>query len=353
MSTHMNGRPKQPLRIGVVGLGYWGPNLVRNLHEVPDVEVAAICDLDEEALAKVGRRFPAVPQTTSYADVLADDSVDAVVIATPVGTHAALAHEALEAEKHVFLEKPLASSLEEALTLHEQATQRGLVLMVGHTFLYSPPVNMVRDLVTSGAIGDIYFVSMSRVNLGIHQRDVSVVWDLGPHDFSILRYWLGETPTHVSAVSRGCVFPANPDVAFVHLEFPSGVIAHVELSWLAPSKLRRTTVVGSERMIVYDDTSLEPVRIFDAGVQLDDPTSFGAYHLSYRTGDIVSPRIEVAEPIFLEMCGFRDSVRTGIPSRSSSALAVEVVRIIESVDRSFALGGERVSVEVPRLALVP
>jgi predicted dehydrogenase len=353
MSTHVNGRPAQPLRIGVVGLGYWGPNLVRNVHEVPDVEVAAICDLSEEALERVGRRFPAVRQTTSYADVLADDTVDAVVIATPVGTHAELAREALEAEKHVFVEKPLAASLAEALELHDVAMRRQLVLMVGHTFLYSPPVNIVRDLIRSGAVGDIYFVSMSRVNLGIHQPDVSVVWDLGPHDFSILRYWLDETPTHVSAVSRGCVFPTNPDIAFINLEFPSGVIAHVELSWLAPSKLRRTTIVGSERMVVYDDTSLEPVRIFDAGVQLPDPTSFGAYHLSYRTGDIVSPRVDVAEPLFLEMCGFRDSVRTGIPSRSSSALAVEVVRIIEAVDQSFALGGERVSVGDPRLALVP
>ena len=352
MSTHVNGGPAEPLRVAVVGLGYWGPNLVRNLHEVPDVEVAAICDLREDALAKVGRRFPAVPRTSSYDDVLADDSVDAVAIATAVGTHANLVRDALQAGKHVFVEKPLAPSLAEAEELHDEATRRGLALMVGHTFLYSPPVNAVRELIRSGAVGDIYFVSMSRVNLGIHQRDVSVLWDLGPHDFSILRYWLGETPTHVSAVCRGCVFPANPDVAFVNLEFPSGVIAHVELSWLAPSKLRRTTVVGSDRMVVYDDTSLEPVRVFDSGVQLADPTSFGSYHLSYRTGDIVSPRIEVAEPLFLEMQSFRDSVRTGLPSVSSSALAVEVVRIIEAVDRSFAAGGERVSVEAPQLALV-
>ncbi|HKI93240.1 MAG TPA: Gfo/Idh/MocA family oxidoreductase [Gaiellaceae bacterium] len=352
MSTHVNGRPARPLRVAVVGLGYWGPNLVRNLHEVPEVEVAAICDLRDDAVAKVGRRFPAVRQTSSYEDVLADHSVDAVVIATAVGTHADLVRDALQAGKHVFVEKPIAPSLAEAEELHDLAIRRGLALMVGHTFLYSPPVNAVRELIRSGAVGDVYFVSMSRVNLGIHQRDVSVLWDLGPHDFSILRYWLDETPTHVSAVCRGCVFPANPDVAFVNLEFPSGVIGHVELSWLAPSKLRRTTVVGSDRMVVYDDTSLEPVRIFDAGVQLDDPTSFGSYHLSYRTGDIVSPRIEVAEPLYLEMQSFRDSIRTGVPSVSSSALAVEVVRMIEAVDRSFAAGGERVAVEAPPLALV-
>ncbi len=352
MSTNGNGRPARPLQVAVVGLGYWGPNLVRNLHEVPDVEVTAICDTREDALEKVGRRYPAVARTTSYEEVLGDSSVDAVAIATGVGTHAELASAALTAGKHVFVEKPLAASLVEAEALHEMALRQGLTLMVGHTFLYSPPVNAVRELVRSGALGDIYFASMSRVNLGIHQRDVSVTWDLGPHDFSILRYWLGETPTHVSGVSRGCVFPANPDVAFVHLEFGSGVIAHVELSWLAPSKLRRTTVVGSERMIVYDDTSLEPVRIFDSGVQLADPTSFGAYHLSYRTGDIVSPRIDPAEPLFLEMSAFRDSVRTGLPGPSSSGLALEVVRMIDAVDRSIAAGGERVAVEAPQLALV-
>lgn len=353
MSTGANGRPARPLRIAVVGLGYWGPNIVRNLYEVPDVEVAAICDVKPEQLERIARRYPAVPRTTSFDDILDDPLIDAVAIATPVHTHADLASQALACGKDVFVEKPLAPSLSQAQKLHEQAVAAGLVLMVGHTFLYSPPVNAIRDLIRAGSIGDIYFVSMSRVNLGIHQRDVSVVWDLGPHDFSILRYWLDETPTHVSAVSRGCVFPSNPDVAFVNLEFSSGIVAHVELSWLAPSKLRRTTVVGSERMVVYDDTSLEPVRIFDAGVRLDDPTTFGAYQLSYRTGDIVSPRMEVAEPLFQEMEGFRDSIRTGKPSRSSSALGLEVVRIIESVDRSLALNGERVAVEAPELVLVP
>jgi predicted dehydrogenase len=338
--------------IGVIGLGYWGPNLVRNLHEVDGLEVKAICDLRPEALERVGRRYPAVRRTQRADDVLDADDIDAVVLATPVGTHAELALAALERGKHVFVEKPLASSLAQAEALHAAAVERRRVLMVGHTFLYSPPVNLVRKLLEQRRLGDVYFISMSRVNLGIHQSDVSVVWDLGPHDFSILRYWLGETPTHVSAISRGCVFPDNPDVAFVHLEFPSGVIAHVELSWLSPSKLRRTTIVGSERMVVYDDTSLEPVRVFDAGVKLDDPVSFGAYHLSYRTGDIVSPRVAPAEPLLLEMQAFRDSIASGVPSRSSSALALEVVRIIDAVDRSFALDGQRVTVEARERELV-
>ena len=169
--------------------------------------------------------------------------------------------------------------------------------MPGHTFLYSPPVVAIRDLIEARALGEIYFISTNRVNLGLHQADVSVAWDLGPHDFSILRFWLGESPTHVSALTRGFVMPKIPDVAFVDLEYASGTIAHVELSWLAPSKLRRTTIVGSEKMVVYDDTSTEPVRIFDWGVVLKEPESFGEYQLSYRAGDIVSPRIEVAEPL--------------------------------------------------------
>ena len=186
---------------------------------------------------------------------------------------------------------------------------------------------------------------MSRVNLGIHQTDVSVVWDLGPHDFSILRYWLEERPTHVSAISRGCIIPDNPDVAFINLEFASGTISHVELSWLAPSKLRRTTIVGSRQMIVYDDTGPEPVRIFDSGVMFDDPETFGEYQLSYRTGDITSPRLEVAEPLFLEVADFCEAVRRRVEPRSSAALGADVVEIIEAVDRSLAIDGGRVALD--------
>jgi predicted dehydrogenase len=216
--------------------------------------------------------------------------------------------------------------------------------MPGHTFLYSPPVNVIRQLIENGDLGEIYFVSASRVNLGLHQADVSVAWDLGPHDFSILRYWLNETPTYVSATSRACVLPGTPDVVFINMEYPSGAIAHVELSWLAPSKLRRTTIVGSEKMVVYDDTSREPVRIFDSGVNLPNPSTFGEYHLSYRTGDIVSPQVEIAEPLSLELADFCTAIRTGAAPRSSAELGLEVVRLIEAVDRSLEAGGSRVAV---------
>jgi predicted dehydrogenase len=334
--------------VAVVGLGYWGPNLVRNLHEVEGARAELVCDLRPDALEGIARRYPAVRTTTDFADVIADPAVDAVAIATPVSSHFELAARALEAGKHVFVEKPLTASSDEALELIELADEHGLVLMPGHTFLYSPPVNMIRSLIAAGELGDIYFISTSRVNLGLHQSDVSVAWDLGPHDFSILRYWLDETPSHASALSRGCVIPEIPDVAFIDLEFPSGTVAHVELSWLAPSKLRRTTIVGSRKMIVYDDTSNEPVRVFDSGVMLRDPETFGEYNLTYRTGDIVSPHLEVAEPLRLELEDFARAIETGSTPQSSRELGLEVVRMIEAVDMSLAQNGAKVDVGAER-----
>jgi predicted dehydrogenase len=342
----------RPVRVAVVGLGYWGPNLVRNLHEVPGAEPTWVCDLRPDALDPITRRYPAVQATTSLDAVLADESVDAVVIATPVSKHHAMAAAALRAGKHVFVEKPLAASSEEAVDLIDLAEQRGLVLMPGHTFLYSPPVMMIKSLIDSGELGEIYFISTSRVNLGLHQPDVSVAWDLGPHDFSILRYWLDETPSHASALSRGCIIPNTPDVAFINLEFPSGTVAHVELSWLAPSKLRRTTIVGSRKMVVYDDTSSEPVRVFDSGAVIPNPETFGEYKLTYRTGDIVSPHLEAAEPLFRELEDFCQAVRHGTVPRSSRELGLEVVRMIEAVDSSLAANGSRIQVDTPERALV-
>jgi predicted dehydrogenase len=339
-----------PVRIAVVGLGYWGPNLVRNINEFPGAEPAVVCDLRPEALEAITRRYPAVAGTTSFTEVLADPAIDAVVIATPVSRHHPMAAAALRAGKHVFVEKPLASSSEQAADLIALADRLGLVLMPGHTFLYSPPVMMIRRLIESGELGEIYFISTSRVNLGLHQSDVSVAWDLGPHDFSILRYWLGETPSHASALSRGCIIPTIPDVAFINLEFPGGTVAHVELSWLAPSKLRRTTVVGSRKMVVYDDTSPEPVRVFDSGAELPNPENFGEYKLTYRTGDILSPRVEVAEPLYREIEDFCSAIRTGTVPRSSAHLGLEVVRMIEAVDASLETNGARVVIETPARA---
>ena len=279
--------------------------------------------------------------------MVSDPNLDAVAIATPVSTHHGLAVTALDAGKHVFIEKPLSASTFEARDLIQRADAASLALMPGHTFLYSPPVLKIKELLDAGALGDVYFVSMSRVNLGLHQPDVSVVWDLGPHDFSILRYWLGMLPTEVSALTRACVIPDTPDVAFINARFDGGAIAHLELSWLSPSKLRRTAIVGSEKMIVYDDTSGEPVRIFDSGASLPDPETFGEFQLTYRTGDIVSPKIEATEPLALEILDFCGAVLDGTTPRSSAQLGLDVVQAVEAVDRSLAAGGAPVPVDVP------
>jgi predicted dehydrogenase len=333
------------VNVGLVGLGYWGPNLLRALFELPDVEVSYICDLDPERLDRFGRRYPSARPTRDFENLLADPRVDAVVIATPVFTHFELATRALQAGKHVFVEKPMASSSAEAGELIELADSMDLALMCGHTFLYSPAVRAVKEIISSGDLGEIYFISSSRVNLGLHQRDVSVVWDLGPHDFSILLYWMDEMPDWVGAVGRDSIVKGIPDVAFIDLGFPSGALAHVELSWLAPSKLRRTVVVGSQKMVVYDDSSSEPVRVFDSGVEYEDPETFGQYQLSYRTGDILSPKLDTAEPIMTELTDFVAGVRQGVAPAGNPALARNVVRLIEAAESSIAERGVPEQVE--------
>lgn len=332
------------LKMAVVGLGYWGPNLIRNLYELPEVAELWACDTRADRLAAITRRFPATRATTSYDALLDDPSIDAVLIATPISTHHRLAAAALAAGKHVFVEKPLTASSADAARLIERAAAGGRVLMPGHTFLYSPAVGMIGDLIERGELGEIYFVSTSRVNLGLHQSDVSVAWDLGPHDFSILRHWLKETPARVSALARGCIIPGIPDVAFIDLEYASGTLGHVELSWLSPSKLRRTTIVGSQKMVIYDDTSTEPVRVFDSGATLPEPANFGEYRLTYRTGDILSPHVDAVEPIYDELRDFCDAIMFGTTPRSSPQLGLDVIRTIEAVDASLAGAGARIPV---------
>src|ERR1700690_503312 len=275
------------LSVGVLGLGYWGPKLLRGLLELPNVDVRYICDLSEERLGTFARRYPGATPTSCYDDLLNDPELDAIVIATPVFTHFELAAAALRAGKHTFVEKPLAPTAAQAGELIELAEDRDLRLMCGQTFLYSPPVKAVKRLIATGELGDIFFISSSRVNLGLHQRDVSVIWDLGPHDFSILLHWLDEMPESITATGRDSIVPGIHDVAFMTLQFPSGIVANVELSWLAPSKLRRTAIVGSNKMVLYEDGHAEPVRVFDRGVVYQDPETFGEYQLSYRTGDIL------------------------------------------------------------------
>jgi len=334
-----------PVRVGVVGLGYWGPNLLRVLADDTEVDVTWMCDRDEERLRRAVRRYPAIRPTTDVEQVLADPDVEAVVIATPVFTHFTLAAASLRAGKHTFVEKPLAPSTALADELIALARHRGLVLLCGHTFVYSPPVRAVKKLLEAERLGRIYFASSSRVNLGLHQRDISVVWDLGPHDFSIFLYWLEESPDTIRTTGRDSVVPGIADVAFITMTFPSGIVANIELSWLAPGKLRRTVLVGSEKMVIYDDGTVEPIRLFDHGVVYRDPETFGEYHLSYRTGDIVSPKVDSYEPLSAELADFVRAIRSGDALTWQLALARDVVRVTEAADQSLRAGGAAVALD--------
>ena len=339
--------PGDVLSLAVVGLGYWGPNLLRVLADDPSVEVSWICDLDADRVARFARRCPSARTTGDLNAVLADPTVDAVLLVTPVFTHFELASACLRSGKHTFVEKPLAPSVALADDLIALAREHDRVLMCGHTFVYSPPVRALKRMLDQQVLGTVFFISASRVNLGLHQRDVSVVWDLGPHDFSILLYWLEERPATIRAVGRDSVVRGIPDVAFVAMTFPSGIVANVELSWLAPSKLRRTVLVGSEKMAVYDDGTTEPIRLFDHGVVYHDPETFGQYHLSYRTGDIVSPKVDTFEPLVAEMADFTRAIRSGDRLPAQVALAHDVVRVTEAADRSLRSGGAEVRLAEP------
>jgi predicted dehydrogenase len=327
----------------VVGLGYWGPNLLRGLLELPAVEISYICDLDEQRLSALSRRYPRATPTVRYEDLLEDPQLDAILIATPVFTHFDLAGAALRADKHTFVEKPLARSTVEVDELVVLARERDLRLMCGQTFLYSPPVQEVKRLIDSRELGEIFFISSSRVNLGLHQRDVSVVSDLAPHDFSILLHWLEEVPESIAAIGRDSIVPGIHDVAFMSLRFPSGIVANVELSWLAPSKLRRTAIVASNKMVVYEDGAPEPVRVFDQGVVYRDPETFGEYQLSYRSGDILSPRIAATEPLVTELAEFARLIRTHENS-CNLEMARQIVMLVEAAHGSLARGGVPVAV---------
>lgn len=329
------------VRVAVTGLGYWGPNLLRNLGLVPDTEVVAGCDKSPRRLEKAMRRFPFVPEfTTDFNSLITRKDLDAVVIATPLESHYELAKKALLSGKDVFLEKPLTQTSEEAEELIDIAESNGLILMVGHTFEYNPAVVKVKEIIEKGDIGNIYYISSTRINLGIHRKDANVLWDLASHDFSIIIYWLEEDPLYVFTVGKDFILNGVPDVAFIQLIFPSGVLSNIQVSWLAPSKVRNMTIVGSEKMVIYDDTSLiEKIRIFDSGVDFSEPTTFGEFQLSYRMGDIISPRIESTEPLRLEMEHFIECVRERKKPKTNGYEGLRVVKALEMAERSLVENG--------------
>ena len=327
------------VNVAVVGYGYWGPNIARNLMERPELSLWGLCELEQARVADFEKRYPGARACDSFEEVLADPDVDAVSIATPPSTHYTLAKQALERGKHVLVEKPLATNVADAESLVELARRNHLVLMPGHTFLYSPAVNRVLDLIQSGELGEVYFVTSSRMNLGIYQRE-GVINDLAPHDLSILLYWL-DRPVSMVAASGSTVFQNGvPETAFLTLCFDDGPTANIQLSWLAPHKVRQMIVVGSKRMVVYDDAAVDgAVRIYDRGFDFTEPTTFGEYQLTYRSGDMLVPRLEPAEPLGLELADFAKAIRSGTAPRSHAGLGLEIVRILAAAHASLMSSG--------------
>jgi predicted dehydrogenase len=335
-----------PTTIGVIGAGYWGPNLIRNFSHLKGAEVTVVCDVDQGRLDHVSSLFPSVRTTTDWKELIASD-LDAVCIATPVRLHYEMAAAALASGKHVLVEKPLTADVGQARELVALAEQNDRVLLVDHTFVYSPAVNHMRDIVASGDIGDVHYVSMSRLNLGLFQKDINVVWDLAPHDISVLTYVLGACPESVATHGNSNILPGIEDVAMVTLYFPNNVVAFVHVSWLDPSKVRKATFVGSKKMLVYDDIEpLEKIKIYDKGV--DGPAhydTFGDFQFAYRYGDIYTPFLASTEPLQIECRHFLDCIERKASPRSGGVEGLEVVRILEAANQSLRNGGTRVDIK--------
>jgi len=334
------------INIGVVGYGYWGPNLVRNFAETPGLNLAAISDLDAKKLEVVKKRFPAVKTTTRYEELLADPSIDAIAVATPVSTHFALGMAALKAGKHLWIEKPMTETSDQARQLVEEAEKRGLVLLVDHTFIYTGAVLRIGEIIKKGELGNVLYYDSTRINLGLFQRDVSVISDLAVHDFSILDYLLGEHPAAVSASGINH-FPGTPEnLAYITLFYDSKTIAHLNVSWLAPVKIRHIVIGGSKKMITYDD--LEPsekVKVYDKGISFtEDPAQIQEMRVGYRTGDMWAPKLIGTEALRVEGEHFADCIANRKTPMTDGRLGLRVVELIEAASHSMAAKGEVVYV---------
>ncbi|MBO9197735.1 Gfo/Idh/MocA family protein [Rhizobium sp. 16-449-1b] len=340
--------------IAVVGYGYWGPNLVRNFAETPGAQLLWVCDLKKDRLGAVQMRYPTVQITDDFDEVLRDPRVDAIAIATPVFAHYKLAMQAMMAGKHVFVEKPMASTSEEARRMVEEANRRGLILAVDHTFIHTGAVRKMREIIETG-LGDVYYYDSVRVNLGLFQHDVSVVWDLAVHDLSIMDYVLPEKPVAVSATGMGHVAGEPENIAYLTLFFESKLIAHIHVNWLAPVKVRRTLIGGSNKMIVYDD--LEPsekIKVYDKGITLNgnaEQNGDKVYEMrvGYRTGDMYAPQLDMTEALGRELKQFVDCVANNTQPLADGHAGLRVVRILEAATQSLAQRGRVIELEQARL----
>jgi predicted dehydrogenase len=335
------------IRFGVIGYGYWGPNIVRNIAETQGAEMVSVSDLRPERLALAKRRYPAIRVTVEQAELLLAPDIDVVVISTPVHTHFQLAMQALEAGKHVIIEKPLTASSEEAMRLIEAAQARRLQIMVDHTFIYTAAVCKIRELLDSRTLGEVYYYDSVRVNLGLFQADVNVIWDLAVHDLAIMDYLLGCQPTAVSATGFGHVTGRPENIAYITLFFAEPLIAHIHVNWLSPVKVRSTLIGGSERMIVYDDVEAnEKVKIYDRGITVT-PGAESAYKamIGYRLGDIWAPRLDNVEALGVEFRHYVHCLETGEQPKTGGLAGLRVVRILEAASESMQRRGELVELK--------
>jgi predicted dehydrogenase len=328
------------VRVGIVGCGYWGPNLIRNFIDLNNSEVVMVVDLKKERLAKIKNNYPQVLVSENFRDLF-EQKLDAVVIATPPSTHYSITKECLEQGLHALVEKPLTLNSTQAEELIQIANKKGLALMVGHTFEYNAAVHALKDLMEKGDLGQIYYLDAARLNLGLFSRDLNVLWDLAPHDISIILYLLGKRPVAVSAQGTQSVFAGIHDVAYINMLFPDNIMAHIHVSWLDPCKVRRVTVVGSKKMAVYNDIeSLEKIKIYDKGVEAPDyVNNFGDFQFSYRYGDILIPNIRFTEPLKVECQHFLDSIMNHTKPCSSGEDGLNVVKIIETAQKSLVNSG--------------
>lgn len=333
------------INIAVVGSGYWGPNLIRNIAGLPDATLHTVCDLNSKALATNAERYPGVKTTPNYDDVLTDPEIQGVVLATPAHVHAEMGLRALAAGKHLMVEKPLALEAADAKLLVDLAAEKNLRLMVGHVFEYNPAVKALKMLVDSGELGRVLYLYSARLNLGIVRDDLNAMWNLAPHDFSIINFVVGKRPVRVAARGFRLLGRKLEDVAFVTLEYPDGEVAHVHVSWLDPGKVRRMTVVGEQKMAVYDDVSDERLRIYDRGVVPDKlPNDFGEFKLLTRSGDMTVPKLEPTEPLRAECAHFVECIRTGQTPISDGVDGYVVVQMLEAAQQSMDADGAPVAI---------
>jgi predicted dehydrogenase len=336
---------KSQIGVGVIGCGYWGPNWVRNFHQLSGSRVVAVADVEPKRLAHIAALYPGLKTTADYRELLDDGAVTAVVVALPPRLHAPVSRDALRAGKHVLLEKPMALAADDCRMLIDEAGKRSLTLLVGHTFEYTEPVRKVKQLLDEGLLGDLYYVNSQRLNLGLFQNDANVIWDLAPHDISILLHLLnGRMPRGVRAVGAAHINPRVEDVATVTLDFDGGLIAFLQCSWLDPKKVRQTVLVGSKKMLLYNDIeATEKIWIYDRGVEAPPHyDTFDQFPYTYRYGDITIPRIGGAEPLRTEAQHFLDCIATGKRPLSDGESGLRVVRILEACDQSLKAGGARI-----------